>query len=283
MKSSNPRNEESRVNQDRTDTGTSRMHLKHQFHEGIRSFPRVTQAGDPVSAVETFANENDAPTLLQPGNCVQWHQSNMLARRCMEAFVKEMKEFAREGGFRNCNELVRKAVNDSLADRYLGPLTALLDTPIVVKVRQIISSFIEGKCRPMEFYIHEQIRNDSPGDSSFWKCAICGKRNVEGKKIQRFCVTCGREKGYVGSKKMRKLNECSGIDTTPCTTASTKEEYKKAAKHQQKREDWVGDEGQRKIFLSTPDDYEALAREELKIEIASLLETIKLCTGGDET
>mmetsp|Transcript_23483 Transcript_23483/g.46996 ORF Transcript_23483/g.46996 Transcript_23483/m.46996 type:complete len:286 (+) Transcript_23483:1213-2070(+) len=278
--------EESHVNQAeqyRTDEATSRMHTKPHFHEfkgGSHSFSRTSQESDPVSTLDNSTNEDDIP-LFQRGDFIEQQQANILARRCMEAFVKEMKDFARGGGFQSCNEFVRKSVNNSFVDRYLGPLSRLVDTPIVVTVRQIINSFIEGKCRPMEFYIHEQIKDESPGDVKFWICAVCGKQNIEGKKIQRFCVICGREKGYAGSKKIHILNECRGIDSTPFITASNEEDYNKAAKIEKTRENWVGHDGQRKIFLSRPDDYEALVRKELKYEIASLLEKIKLCTGGD--
>ena len=260
-------------------TEIAKARILHQKFQANSTNDKNLCPSDPIEVPEkkpsATAVKYDKDAAKASPDINERQQSDVIARRCMEAFVEEMKEFGREGGFQNCTEMERKALNDILAQRYLGSLVSLPGTPIVSKVRKIISNFINGKCRQVEFYIHEQIKDESPREADFWKCAVCGKQNREGKKIQRLCITCGRGKGYSGSKKIQKLNECCGIDATPLTTASSKEELVKAEDIENKRERWDGEEGKRLIFVSKQIDYEALSRNELKNEIKSVLESIE--------
>ena len=47
--------------------------------------------------------------------------TDVVARRLLESFLEDVNEFARSGsgGFQNCSESERRALNDLMAQRYL--------------------------------------------------------------------------------------------------------------------------------------------------------------------
>jgi len=108
-----------------------------------------------------------------------------------------------------------------------------------------------------------------------WKCEVCAEQNFEEGKIQRLCITCGRKKGYMGSRKIKVLNK-SLLDHTPHLTASTMEEVTKANKlTERKRARWEGLQGKQSLFLSSRSDFEAIERAEMKDETGNILASIR--------
>lgn len=105
-----------------------------------------------------------------------------------------------------------------------------------------------------------------------WTCAVCGKKNHEDGKIQRLCLICGREKGYVGSKRLQVLNQ-SRVDLTPNVTVATKDEMAKVM--EKKRLRLQGYEGKQSLFLSNKADYETIEKTEIRDELNNLLTTIR--------
>lgn len=200
-------------------------------------------------------------------------QADVVARRCMETFVEEMKEFRREGGFKVFSEKDRTALNDLMVERFLEKdLAHLPNTPVVCKVREIISNFINGKCRSLEVFIDDQMKNESRDvtTDTTWKCAVCGKQRVEVLKKGTVCSVCGH------SQDQSQMLNSYNIDIMPHTAAATKDELSRANYIESKRKRWLGDEGQRLVLLSKKADYEALEREDIKSEIHNVLASIRL-------
>ena len=110
---------------------------------------------------------------------------------------------------------------------------------------------------------------------SSWTCKVCEQKNHENNgKMQRLCVTCGRQKGYAGSKRIQALGQCR-VNVTPHLTSATKDELRKAghiAKSSLSSKDY---DGNKLMFLSNKTDYEALARMDIKDEASSVIASIR--------
>ncbi|KAL3794852.1 hypothetical protein ACHAW5_004374 [Stephanodiscus triporus] len=107
-----------------------------------------------------------------------------------------------------------------------------------------------------------------------WQCRVCGKINLEKNgKMQRLCIICGKQKGYLGSKRIRILSQCR-VDTTPHLTSATKDELRKAGRIEKSR---LPSEvpGNNLLFLSTKTDHEAIARMSIKDEVNSVIASIR--------
>lgn len=190
-----------------------------------------------------------------------------IARRCMEQFLLEMRRCSIE----DCSKDDRV----DIAKSYLSRFDQFPDTPLMQRMKELLSSIIDGKSHAFDTYIHEQV-GDSSDMGSEWLCSVCGKKNRDAKRKYTECNTCGRPKGYSVSKKLKKLNECN-IDPTPHLTNATKAEIqmikvKNAYSH---REPWIGEEGKKSVFTSTTHDFEALERKSIKSEIDDVLTSIR--------
>lgn len=115
---------------------------------------------------------------------------------------------------------------------------------------------------------NSEICVNSDVDNS-WTCRVCGKINLEKNgKMQRLCITCGNQKGYLGSKRIRVLSQCR-VDTTPHLTSATKDESRKAGRIKKSR---LPSEV---LFLSNRADYEAIARMHIKDEVNRVIASIR--------
>jgi hypothetical protein len=102
---------------------------------------------------------------------------------------------------------------------------------------------------------------------SNWSCKVCGKVNTEKNgKTQRLCLTCGRPKGYVGSKKIQVLNN-NRIDITPHLNCATKDELKKTA--------MIAEVSTPMGYEGNKNDYETNARTKIKDEVNNVIESIR--------
>lgn len=128
-----------------------------------------------------------------------------------------------------------------------------------------------GDYNSIEIHAEEGGRCD-PADT-IWKCEVCGKKNHEEAKIQTHCITCGRQKGYVGSKKIQVLNQYR-LDLMPHATVATKDEMAKAKLIETKRVSFR-EGGKQSLFLSNRTDFEVIERAEIKDETSSVLATIR--------
>ena len=106
-----------------------------------------------------------------------------------------------------------------------------------------------------------------------WKCTVCGKQNHEKGKIQRLCITCGREKGYSGSKKTQELNR-HRMDITPFTTAAKKDDIFQAKRLKKKKIIYGDGSYGKQPFLFNKSDYEMIAREHIKNDAISILASL---------
>jgi hypothetical protein len=216
-------------------------------------------------------------------------KSDAVARRLLQSFLEDINEFARSGGFRNSSDNERRALNDLMKERYLTEgIEKLPTSPIVKKVKEIISDFIHNKCRGLEYCAltkvkeEEGAKEDEEGSCStvsnakketVWTCQVCGKCN----KKQRVCIVCGRDRNYIGSRKTQQLNKLR-IDPTPLTTAAPKDRLLKEAQNSNRchlRPEWRGEEAKRNILTSTKNDYEQQMRVEIKSEINDVLESLR--------
>eukprot|EP00579_Thalassiosira_antarctica_P005554 CAMPEP_0201896644 /NCGR_PEP_ID=MMETSP0902-20130614/45053_1 /ASSEMBLY_ACC=CAM_ASM_000551 /TAXON_ID=420261 /ORGANISM="Thalassiosira antarctica, Strain CCMP982" /LENGTH=101 /DNA_ID=CAMNT_0048429291 /DNA_START=818 /DNA_END=1120 /DNA_ORIENTATION=+ len=89
-----------------------------------------------------------------------------------------------------------------------------------------------GDYNSIEIHAEEGGRCEPAG--TIWKCEVCGKQNGEEAKMQTHCITCGRQKGHVGSKKIQVLNR-NRLDLMPHATVATKDEMAKAKLIETKR------------------------------------------------
>ena len=219
-------------------------------------------------------------------------ESDAVARRLLQSFLDDINEFARSGGFRNSTDNERRALNDLMTQRYLTEgIEKLPTSPIVKKVKEIISDFIHNKCRGLEYCAltkvvkeEERAKEDEEVSCStdtntkreatvVWTCQVCGKCN----KKQRVCIVCGRDRSYIGSRKTQQLNKLR-IDPTPLTTAAPKDRLMKEAQNSNRchiRPEWRGEEAKRNILTSTKSDYEEQMRVEMKSEINDVLESLR--------
>jgi hypothetical protein len=107
---------------------------------------------------------------------------------------------------------------------------------------------------------------------SAWTCRVCGQINHENNgKMLRLCITCGRQKGYAGSKRIQVLGQCR-VDATPHLTYATKDELRKANHMEKSR---LPSNGSKLMFLSNKADYEAMARMDIKDEVSSVIASVK--------
>ena len=112
-------------------------------------------------------------------------------------------------------------------------------------------------------------------EDSTWTCRVCGQINHEyNGKIQRLCITCGRQKGYAGSKRIQVLGRCR-VDATPHLTSATKDELKKAEHIQMTRLAPKEYDGNKLMFLSNKTDYEAIARIDINGEASGVIASIR--------
>jgi predicted nucleic acid-binding Zn-ribbon protein len=109
---------------------------------------------------------------------------------------------------------------------------------------------------------------------STWTCRVCGQINHEyNGKMQRLCITCGRQKGYAGSKRIQVLGQCR-VDVTPHLTSATKDELRKAEQIKMTRLTPKYD-GNKLMFLSKKNDYEAIARMDIRGEVSCVIASIR--------
>lgn len=193
-----------------------------------------------------------------------------IARRCMEQFLCEMKRCSVEGS----TEEERVVI----AERYLSNLESLPKSPLMAKLKQLIGNFIDGKARHLNTYVEEQA-GESRYVGTEWLCTVCGKRNHDNMKKYNPCITCGKPKGYVVSKKLQQLNgHC--IDATPHLTNATNDDVRMIKSPERHREKVIGDEGKKSFLMSTQSDYEALERTCIKSEIDDVLSSIRQSLDG---
>ena len=219
-------------------------------------------------------------------------ESDAVARRLLQSFLEDINEFARSGGFRNSTDNERRALNDLMSQRYLTEgIEKLPTSPIVKKVKEIISDFIHNKCRGLEYCAltkvkeEEEAKEDSEGscstaankrEATVWTCQVCGKCNKKCNK-KHGCIVCGRDRNYIGSRKTQQLNKLR-IDPTPLTTAAPKDRLLKEAQNSNRchrRPEWRGEEAKRDILTLTKNDYEQQMRVEMKSEINDVLESLR--------
>lgn len=197
----------------------------------------------------------------------------VIVRRCVEEFLCEMKQCSIEG----CSENDRIVI----AKTHLSNLERLPTSPLLEKLKELIGNFIRaGKCRYLDLYIEDQV-GDSRDMGTEWVCSVCGKRNRETKKKYTECITCGKPKGYLVSKKLKQLNDHRHIDPTPHLTNATKDELLMIRNSPDKhRKKWIGDEGVKSMYVSAKIDYEALERNSIKSEIDDVLSSIRQSLDG---
>lgn len=207
--------------------------------------------------------------------------TDVVARRLLESFLEDVNEFARtgSGGFRNCSEGERRALNDLMAQRYLTEgVETLPPSPFVRRVKDIISDFIHNKCRALEFCVIERVKEENSCiATTSWKCQVCGKRNSEtAQEKLGACVVCGRNRNYLGSKKTQQLNKLR-VDPTPLSTIASKQCLREA-QNINKRSCPAPPNN----VLSTKADYEEFQRCEMKSEINEILDSVRSIMGGIE-
>jgi hypothetical protein len=192
----------------------------------------------------------------------------VLARRYMEKFLCEMKQCSIEG----CNENDRFVT----AKTCLSNLERLPSSPLIEKLKEMVSNFIRaGKCHYLNSYLDDRV-GELHDLGTEWLCSVCGKRNRETKKKYTECITCGKAKGYLVSKKLQQLNYHGHIDPTPHLTNATKDESLMIQNIcNNHREKWTGKEGMKSMIVSTKIDYEALERNSIKAEIDDVLSSIR--------
>jgi hypothetical protein len=162
-----------------------------------------------------------------------------------------------------------------IANTCLSNLERLPNSPLIEKLKEMVSNFIQaGKCRYLDSYLDDQV-GESHDLGTEWLCSVCGKRNRETKKKYTECITCGKPKGYMVSKKLQQLND-RRIDPTPHLTNATKDELMTMRNNRNKhREKLTGEEGMKSMIVSTKIDYEALERNTIKAEIDDVLSSIR--------
>ena len=209
--------------------------------------------------------------------------ADVVARRLFESFLEDVNEFARSGsgGFQNCSEGERRALNDLMAQRYLTEgIDKLPPSPIVKKIKQIISDFIHNKCRALEFCVTERVKEENSciATTTSWTCQVCGKHNSEtAQEKLRVCVVCGRKRNYLGSKKTQQLNKLR-IDPTPLSTIASKQCLREAQKSN-KRSSCAAPVNN---TFATKADYEEVQRCKIKSEINEVLESVRSIMGALE-
>jgi len=205
--------------------------------------------------------------------------TDVVARRLLESFLDDVNEFARSGsGFQNCTESERRALNDLMTQRYLVEgIDKLPSSPIVKKVKEIISDFIHNKCRALEYCVTERMKEENSCiATTSWTCQVCGKCNTEtAQEKQRVCVVCGRNRNYQGSRKTQKLNKVC-IDPTPLSTIASKQCLREA----QNRNRGTSCPTPPNNIFATKADYEELQRCEIKSQINDVLEEVRSIMGG---
>lgn len=192
-------------------------------------------------------------------------EHTVIERRCMEQFLMEMRRCNIEGRSRDDRVEIVKS--------YLSRFDLFPDTPLMIKMKELLRNIIDAKSYAFDTYIHEQV-GDSRDMGIEWICSVCGKKNHDANKKYTACNACGRSKGHSVSKKLRKLNECI-IDSTPHLTNATKDEMQIIRDKNANRQQWVGKEGKKSMFASTKGDFEALERKSIKSEIHDVLTSIR--------
>lgn len=204
--------------------------------------------------------------------------SDVVARRLLESFLEDVNEFARSNGLRDCTEGERRALNDLMAERYLSEgIDKLQPSPIVNKIREIISDFIHNKCRALEFCITERVKEEQSCIASIsWACQVCGKQNSETpQKKLRACIVCGRKRNYQGSKKTQQLNKLR-IDPTPLSTIASKQCLREAQKSKKQSPSPTPPNN----VFATKADFEEIQRCQMKSEINGVIEEVRSIMGS---
>lgn len=190
----------------------------------------------------------------------------VIVGRYVERFLCEMKRCSIEGS--TTDERV------DIAKTYLANIERLPNGPLLMKLKELFHGFIDGTSRHLESFVNDQVA-ESRDLGTEWLCSVCGKRNRDTKKKYVECITCGKAKGYVVSKKLKRLND-HRIDPTPHLTKATKDELKSINyPASMNREKWRGEEGKESFFVSMPSDYEAQGRSCIKSEINDVLSSIR--------
>ena len=200
--------------------------------------------------------------------------ANVAARRLLKSFLDDVNEFARSGtSFRDCSESERRALNNLMTQRYLVEgIYELPSTPIVNKAKEIISDFINNKCRALEYCVTEKVKEENANFTSIWTCNVCGKLNsVAANEKRSVCVVCGRKRDYQGSKKTQQLNKLR-IDPTPLSTVASKERLIEARQSKTRASTTLN-------FLATKADYEEIQRCCMKDEINDVLQSVRSIMG----
>eukprot|EP00956_Cyclotella_meneghiniana_P018102 scaffold29919_cov70-Cyclotella_meneghiniana.AAC.14 len=196
----------------------------------------------------------------------------IIARRCMEHFLAEMKRCHVEGST-NEERLV-------IANEHLSRLNQLpSNSPLLKKVKELMKSVIDGQSRSLDTFVYDQV-GDSQSSGIEWVCSICGKRNRATKKKYIECDTCGRPKDCLVSKTITQLSQYP-IDPTPHLTNATKDEIQMIKPGNYRSEKWIGEEGKKSVFISKQTDYVALERTSIKSEIAHVLSSIRQSLGEE--
>jgi predicted nucleic acid-binding Zn-ribbon protein len=167
-----------------------------------------------------------------------------------------------------------------MAQRYLTEGIDKLSSPIVKKIKEIISDFIHNKCRALEFRVTERVKEEKSciATTTSWTCQVCGKHNSEtAEEKLRACVVCGRKRNYLGSKKTQQLNKLR-IDPTPLSTIASKQCLREAQKSN-KRSSCPAPHTN---IFATKADYEEVQRCEIKSEINEVLESVRSIMDGIE-
>ena len=107
----------------------------------------------------------------------------------------------------------------------------------------------------------------SPSAKTSWECEVCGKHNQDLK-----CITCGRRKGYGGTRRLQVLKHVP-IDITPHTTAASKDEIDTAKRYKSKQV--CRENGGQYVFLSKRNDYVSLERGEIRDETNAILKAVR--------
>lgn len=235
------------------------------------SFPIIHFAVNVPLLHEAIMSSNQSQ-MLSPS-------SDVVARRLLESFLEDVNEFARSGnGLRDCTEGERRALNDLMAERYLTEgINKLQPSPIVNKIKEIISDFINNKCRALEFCVTERVKEEeSCIATTSWTCKVCGKQNSETPQEKlRACIVCGRNRNYQGSKKTQQLNKLR-IDPTPLSTGASKQCLQEA---QKSKKDCTCPTPPNNVF-ATKADFEELQRCQMKSEINDVIEEVRSIIGG---
>jgi hypothetical protein len=185
----------------------------------------------------------------------------------MEQFLRDVKSCNTEG----CTDDERLAI----AKKYLSDLNEIPNenSALLSKVKELLRNFIDGKSHSLDAYFREQ-DGDGRVVGAKWVCSVCGKRNRETKKKYSECDTCGRPKDCILSKKLKQVNEYR-VDPTPHLTNATEEELQRIKSTFRNSEQWIGENRNKRVFLSKKMDYEALERTSIKSEIDDVLLSIR--------